>query len=255
MTTQYPSYDRADSAGRASFEALDTFVQTNLLSGSEPPLSAAVGMPLANNADFPQFAVVGEVGNVPGAALAWATNAGAKAARTFGAGNAALTITAKADGVGGNDISVIILAAAADGKVDVDGHEITITPDTDTPTATAVAALVNGDEAASLLVTATAGGDGTGNVAAAAEQQLTGGLDKIQAIGVLAHAAALGATGSGNGNVWLTGCFNAGDDDTNAGSPVVWHASFDTVAKRVNAFRGAPTPTNILVRRRTAPAL
>lgn len=248
------SYLRADSAGRASFEALDNWVQSNLLAGSEPALTPAVGMPLANNASFAQFSVVGEAGNVPGAALALATEAGVQASRTFGAGNAAITITAKEAGVDGNDISVIILAAALEGSVKVVGHEITVTPDSDTPTATAVAALINGDEAASLLVTAAAGGDGTGNVASAAEQQLAGGVDRIQAIGVLAHAAALGATGSGNANVWLTGCFNAGDNDAGDGSPVVWHASFDTIAKRVNAFRGAPTPTNILVRRRTAPA-
>lgn len=66
----------------------------------------------------------------------------------------------------------------------------------------------------------------------------------VQAIGVLAHAAALGASGSGNGQVFYSGCFNP--------DALVWHASFDTAAKREAAFRGAPTPTTIIVRSQAA---
>jgi hypothetical protein len=41
--------------------------------------------------------------------------------------------------------------------------------------------------------------------------------------------------------VFRAGCFNP--DALN------WHASYDTDAKKAAAFRGAPTPTNILIRK------
>lgn len=66
--------------------------------------------------------------------------------------------------------------------------------------------------------------------------------DDIQAIGVLAHAAVLGATGSANGQVWYSGCFNQ--------DALVWDASFTTDALKQAAFRGAPTPTTIIVAKR-----
>jgi hypothetical protein len=50
----------------------------------------------------------------------------------------------------------------------------------------------------------------------------------IKPIGVLAHAATSGASNSTiYGEVWLTGCFNADAD-----SPLVWDATFDTLAKK-----------------------
>ena len=66
--------------------------------------------------------------------------------------------------------------------------------------------------------------------------------NSIQAIGVLAHAASLGATGEANGPVWYSGCFNQ--------DALVWDASFTTDALKQAAFRGAPTPTNIIVAKR-----
>lgn len=41
--------------------------------------------------------------------------------------------------------------------------------------------------------------------------------------------------------IFRTGCFNP--DALN------WHASYDTDAKKAAAFRGAPTPTSILIRK------
>ncbi|UVK46825.1 head decoration protein [Mesorhizobium sp. AR07] len=64
----------------------------------------------------------------------------------------------------------------------------------------------------------------------------------IKAIGVLAHASSLGASGSGNGPVWYSGCFNQ--------NALVWDASFTTDAQKQAAFRGAPTPTTIIVAKR-----
>jgi hypothetical protein len=42
--------------------------------------------------------------------------------------------------------------------------------------------------------------------------------------------------------VWHTGCFNP--------DALLWHASYDTDAKKANAFRGAPSPTRIMIRKR-----
>jgi len=66
--------------------------------------------------------------------------------------------------------------------------------------------------------------------------------DAVQAIGVLAQAAALGASGTGTGLVWYSGNFNI--------DALGWHASFDTDAKKLAAFRGAPTPTTIIAAKR-----
>lgn len=73
--------------------------------------------------------------------------------------------------------------------------------------------------------------------------------DDVQAIGVMAHGATAGASGVTPGLVWEVGCFNVGAD-----SPLIWDASFDTVAKKVAAFRGAPSPTRIIAREHLTPA-
>ncbi len=70
----------------------------------------------------------------------------------------------------------------------------------------------------------------------------TQGALGVKPIGVLAHAASLGASGTGTGVVWYSGCFNQ--------DALVWHASFDTDAKKQAAFHGAPTPTTIIVAQR-----
>lgn len=71
-------------------------------------------------------------------------------------------------------------------------------------------------------------------------------------IGVLCHSTPLAAadnqtTKAIKGIVWLTGNFNLD-------GPLVWDASFDTDDKKTGAFRGSPTPTNIVVRKRLTPA-
>lgn len=68
----------------------------------------------------------------------------------------------------------------------------------------------------------------------------------ITAIGVLAHPATSGASNTTKfGEVWLTGDYNIDDD-----SPLVWDASFDTVAKKTMAA-GQVNP-NLMFRSRTA---
>lgn len=63
----------------------------------------------------------------------------------------------------------------------------------------------------------------------------------IKPIGVLVHAATSGATNSTiYGEVFLTGNYNAGSDDAGTDSPLVWDASFDTLAKKLAAVVGNP---------------
>ncbi|MGN5375809.1 hypothetical protein [Sphingomonas hankookensis] len=74
----------------------------------------------------------------------------------------------------------------------------------------------------------------------------------VQAIGVLCHATGAAAADNQTskavrGVVWLTGCFNVD-------GPLIWDASFDTEERKFAAFRGAPTPTQIVVRKRLTPA-
>lgn len=55
----------------------------------------------------------------------------------------------------------------------------------------------------------------------------------IKPIGVLAQAATSGASNTTVfGEVFLTGCFNAGSDATGTDSPLVWDSTFDTLAKK-----------------------
>lgn len=68
--------------------------------------------------------------------------------------------------------------------------------------------------------------------------------NRVRPIGVLAHAASLGASGSGTGTFWYSGCFNM--------DALVWPATFDTDAKKLAAFEGSPTPTTIIVAKRGA---
>jgi len=67
----------------------------------------------------------------------------------------------------------------------------------------------------------------------------------IKPIGVLLHAATSGAANATiHGEVVLTGNYNCGAD-----SPLVWDASFDTVAKKAGSVVGNP---NLIFRARLA---
>lgn len=229
--------------GRASFEQMDTYLQQFLLAGNHPQLSPAYGYPVQFNANYEQFSVLGldSAGE-----LVRATDGVAVAAtRTVGSGNGALTFTARTPGARGNLITVAIVATASTASVAVSGNAITITPATAAATANDVAALVNNHPDANDLVSVAAGGTGGSAVGTAASGALAGGLDDVKAIGVLAHAVSRGpspAAAAVNGQVLYQGNFNQ--------DALVWHASFDSDAKKQAAFRGSPTPTNIIVGKR-----
>ena len=95
--------------------------------------------------------------------------------------NQGITYTAKAEGTGGNSITITIVAGGPANRalsVSVSGNAITVTPATDaggviTTTKAGVTTAVNGNAPASALVTAS-GGDATA-VAALAATNLSGG--------------------------------------------------------------------------------
>lgn len=65
----------------------------------------------------------------------------------------------------------------------------------------------------------------------------------ITPVGVLLHAAtSAGSNTTIYGEVLLTGNFNAGSDNAGTGSPLVWDASYDTLAKKL-ASSGVANPT------------
>lgn len=71
----------------------------------------------------------------------------------------------------------------------------------------------------------------------------------IPPVGVLMQAATSGAANSTiYGEVALGGCYNAGDDDAGAGSPLVWDATWDTLAKKLASVVGSP---NLVFRSRS----
>jgi hypothetical protein len=63
-----------------------------------------------------------------------------------------------------------------------------------------------------------------------------------QAIGIMAYAVTTDASTTYKvGRVYRSGCFNP--------DLLVWPASYNTDPLKMNAFRGAPSPTQILMRR------
>lgn len=65
----------------------------------------------------------------------------------------------------------------------------------------------------------------------------------VKPIGVLAHASTAGASGTVYAQVWYSGCFNP--------AKLVWDTTFNTDALKEAAFRGSPTPTQIVIRARS----
>lgn len=114
----------------------------------------------------------------------------------------------------------------------------------------AAKALFTGHEPAALTVDMTVaasqtipaltpvGFDGSGDLVPA----VSGGGSPIAAIGITVCAVTTPGSGTKKAiPVYRGGCFNP--DALN------WPASYDTDAEKFGAFNGAPTPTNIIIRR------
>lgn len=96
------------------------------------------------------------------------------------------------------------------------------------------------DTATVLAQFAVVGLDADGEVVAA----IRGSADPvndIRPIGILAHAKVAGDV---RAHVWYSGAFNM--------DALVWGASYMTDAQKEAAFRGAPTPTTIIIAKRGA---
>lgn len=254
------TYPYADP-GRAVFETLDTYLQNFLLVGSDPELKPAYSYPLALNSSFLQFSVVGlDTANKIAMATVGAAAAAATGVLTFsGVGTANDTVTigahvytlvaapSSADEIligasataTADNLTAAINGAAGEGTLYGTGTltnvEVSATAAVGVVTVTALQVGADGNE----IVTTEAGTNTSW-----AATSLDGGRDVggITPIGVLAHAASLGGTGTGTGPVWYSGAFNL--------NALVWDASFDTDAKKEAAFRGSPTPTTIIIANR-----
>lgn len=249
--------------GRAAFEELDTYVQSRLIAGSHPEMAPAVGVKMPNNANYKQFSVLGKnaSGELVMATHGFAAAVAANAALTFagtGAADDTITIdnvvyTLKASVSAANEVLIgasatataenlvaAINAAAGAGTAygsGTDAHPtVTAANAAGVVTVTARNVGVNGNEIGFAESSADASWAGS---------SLSGGRDQagVQARYVLAHAASLGATGTANGQVWYTGNYNP--------DMLVWDPSFDDDAKKLAAFEGAPSPSNILVTKRS----
>jgi hypothetical protein len=66
--------------------------------------------------------------------------------------------------------------------------------------------------------------------------------DAIKAVGITSQAVTGAADGSTTVPTLYSGCFNP--------DILEWDASFDTEGKKMGAFNGAPTPTQIALRKR-----
>ncbi|MGD9766859.1 MAG: head decoration protein [Pseudolabrys sp.] len=79
--------------------------------------------------------------------------------------------------------------------------------------------------------------DGSGNLVMAKTSATA-----VVPIGVLVTAVKTGAGATDRVAVYRAGNFNP--------DALIWHADYNTDAKKAAAFRGSPTPTNILIRKR-----
>lgn len=248
--------------GIAAFEAGDSYVSVDLFNAAIPhPVSEDFAY--GENTELSAYSVVGltAAGNLALAIQGDAAAVAASGALTFsGTGTAADTIT-----IGARVYTLAAAAGAANTvKIGATAAETAanliaaingaagagVTYGAGTVAHADVLARANADTIVGLVakVPGVAGNAiatteaGTGTAFGAAT--LTGGLAPagIDPIGVLITAISSGAGESGRAPVWRAGNFNP--------DALVWHGSFDTDAKKAAAFRGSPSPTNIIVRKR-----
>ena len=92
-------------------------------------------------------------------------------------------------------------------------------------------------ESTTLAVRSVVGLDVSGNLVMAKTSTTA-----VVPIGVTTVAVATGAGQTDRIAIYRAGNFNP--------AALTWHADYDTDAKKAAAFRGSPTPTNIVIRKR-----
>lgn len=247
-------------AGIAAFEQGDDFIGVELFSGSTP-LPATEDFAVQAGVALAAFAVVALVGNylvmadedfvAPVQASATITFSGQPTAADTVTVNgqvytfrAALTGAANEVLIGANQAATqnnLIAAINTDA-----GAGATYGTGT-AEHATAIARLNSSTIVGLAARTAGVGGNAltlakSGANIAVSAANFAGGLDQVGAapIGVTTAPVKASATDQ-RVAAFRSGCFNP--------EALTWHASYDTDAKKAAAFRGSPTPTNILIRK------
>lgn len=255
----------ADIAGLARYQS-ENFSGTPELFSGDTPLPVTDWENVGADANIPAFSVVGRLGNDPDGVLALATYVGAAIGDAGEAvASGALTIAAQLTAGDTVTIGGVVFTAMAAGTADAAG-EFNLGVDAATTAANLLAA-INGDDAfndphptvnatlSGLVITVRANESGaegnaiaTTDVAAQASWgggTLTGGTDTagggILPIGVTCVEIVTTAGVATKGPIFYAGCFNP--------NKLNWHASFNTDAKKRQAFRGSPTPTNIVIKK------
>ena len=264
----------AQDAGLARYQHENFGGAPELFSGDTPlPVSSLIAR-VAADSNFPGFSVVGYQGNDPANPIALANYVGGQIGDDGGAyASGALTFTNV--GVDGETVTidatvytlvdgpvaaaneVLIGATAAETaqnladaiNADPDAIEAGTVGEGTEPHPT-VSATVNG-----AVVTVRADESGTGGNAIATTETstvaswggatLSGGTDVggggIVPVGITTVEVVTGAGVETTVALFTAGCFNP--------NALNWDDSFNTDAKKEHAYRGSPTPTNILIQK------
>lgn len=243
--------------GMAAFEQSGDFTQVELFSGSTPA-PVTEDFPVAANDTFDAFSVVGvgadgnlamatymlgEAGEAVPATGALTFSGTGTADDTITIGDRTYTLVAADPGedevlIGASAAATAanLIAAINEGSDDTEPHAAVFAR---ADAAAVVGIVAREPGVAGNAIATTETGDDTAFGAAT----LTGGKAEggVKAIGVLT-AAVVDVDAAQRAAIFRAGCFNP--------AALVWDASFDTDAKKAAAFRDAPTPTNILIRKR-----
>lgn len=247
-------------AGLPAFETGDTYINVELLSG-DTPLLVTENFPVAAGVALAAFSVVGLLaGN-----LALADDDQVPATRATGtvtfSGQPAnadtvtiagqvytfktvLTATAGDVLIGASQAaSVANLLAAINTDAGGGVTYAAATPENPSVVADADTAAIIGINArdpgtAGNAITLAKSG---ANIAVSAAT-LAGGSDQVGVVPIgITNAPVLNTGNAQSVDIFRAGCFNP--------EALTWGASYDTDAKKAAAFRGAPAPTNILIRK------
>lgn len=265
MATKLGDFD----AGIASFQS-EEFFNTELISGDTPHLVTDGPETVPENTDWPAFCVVGRNGdgvlamaNAAGALIGDAGGVVASGALTFtnvGVADETITIgdevyTLVAVPADPNDVMIGASATetAANLRDAINADPDAIEAGTVGPGTVAHPDVVATSAAGVVTVRANAPGT-AGNAIASTETStvaswgaatLAGGTDVggggITPLGITTAPVTTGAGVETTIDIFRAGCFNP--------DALVWDDSFNTDARKRNAFEGAPSPTNIVIRK------
>lgn len=260
MATKIGDFD----AGVASFQS-EEFYNTELFSGSAPNYMTDGPFTVPQNTDWPAFAVVGVSGGVLALAnyLGAIGDEGSDVAQgqmtfttppdeddTFTIGTqvytwkdvpaAAYEVKTGATNTLAADAMVVAINAAADDPLTLFGDGTEEHPDVYAVKVDAdnvkVYAKVTG-EAGNAIATTQVGDESAWGAAVLQGGEGVG----IRPIGITTVPVVTGAGVEASIHLGRAGCFNP--------DALYWDASFDADAKKKVAFEGAPTPTNIVIRK------